>query len=86
MAIFFWYACVILNKGEEKKYATRELYLSFQYHNFIHLVLCGYILFPNLKKLLREKRFKSNEEIITCVYVKGLEKIFSEGLLKLEKR
>ena len=46
-------------------------------------------LFPNLKKWLGEKRFYSNDEIIsqTNTYFEDLEKsYFLEGIQKLEKR
>ena len=49
-----------------------------------------YVLFPNLKKWLGEKRFSSKDEIIdqTNTYFKDLEKsyFFLEGIQKLKKR
>lgn len=53
------------------------------------LAPCDYFLFPNLKKWLGGKRFRSNEEIIeeTNAYFEGLEKLYyTEGIEKLEKR
>ena len=48
-----------------------------------------YYLFPNLKKWLGGKRFKSNEEVIETVnqYFKELdESTFKTGITKLEHR
>jgi hypothetical protein len=34
------------------------------------LAPCGFFLFPNMKKWLGEKRFASNEEVITEIFCK----------------
>ena len=54
-----------------------------------HLAPSDYFLFSNLKKWLGEKRFYSNDEIIsqTNTYFEDLDKFyFLEGIQKLEKR
>ena len=56
---------------------------------FPDLAPIDYFLFPNFKKWLGEKRFYSNDEIIsqTNTYFEDLEKAyFLEGIQKLEKR
>ena len=48
------------------------------------LTRSDFILFPNLKIWLEEKKFSSNKEVICYVYFEGLETPFSEGIKKLE--
>ncbi|KAG5314632.1 SETMR methyltransferase, partial [Acromyrmex insinuator] len=53
------------------------------------LAPCDYFLFRNLKKLFREKRFTTREQLIaeTEAYFEGLDKsYYSDGLKKLENR
>lgn len=53
------------------------------------LAPCDYFLFPNLKKWLGGKRFRSNEEVIaeTNDYFESLEgNYYLEGINKLERR
>ena len=56
---------------------------------FPDLVLSGYCLFANLKKMLQGKRFGSNEELITeteAYFETKNESFNKKGIEKLQKR
>ena len=52
------------------------------------LALSEYYLFVNLKRMLQERRFGSNEEVITETeaYFEAKDKFYKKGIEMLEKR
>lgn len=82
-------ACVHTCPAASAKFHEFNYELLPHQPNSPDLAPCDYYLFPNLKKWLAGKKFRSNEDFIaeSEVYFKGLDGSYcSAGIEKLEER